>query len=494
MTFKPYNFQVTDLEKLRKNNYTGLLAVDVGGGKSISSLLAVEDSGANQTLIIAPQSTHMSAWNADAQLSIGEEVKVIGNSNKKQRTALADFEWNKPGIYVVTPQLFTRADISMWTPDMLIVDEIHTLGRPGSKGQRKLSGYGSRDNPISLQSGMKLALSGTPARNNFERMWSVTRLLWPELNRRGEVAYDNYYGWLHERMEKEKIVIGRDHNGALKYATNWLAEKEPGKLFSEMPCVIQHFRRQTCCDDPEHEGGFLKHDEPNIIKKVVPIAPAQKKAIKELEKQGLAWVEENPLVVDLPITLQQRIRQLCLGVPIITPTGEFNDDGVEKINVDFAWDTQSSFADEVEDLLEKWGDEPVVVYMSSQKFAAALTERLNRAGVSAFEFSGATTKTRTENLAEFGKKYRVMVATLESVGTGTAGIQKVCNNEIWLERSLDMTVNQQAEGRTDRLHSKGQTQRVIIEDDLGYASGRFSAELERRLALAKSIDRGTYGR
>ena len=486
MTYKPYAFQEKDLAKLREHNYTGLLSVEMGGGKSVSSLLAVQDSGANQTLIIAPKSTHETAWNADAQMALGQEVRVMGNGTKAQRQALSDFEWGGKGLFAVTPQAFTRADISMWKPDVLIADEIHTLNNPGSAGQRRLSGFSAKDSPISSQCGIRLGLSGTPARNNFERLWSVMRFLWPELNQRGQVAYDNPWAWNLSRMTSEDVFAGRKPTGEIRTVKKWLVEKEPGLLFSQAPCVIQHFRRETCCADPTHQGGFLKHNAPNVTRRVVEISPKQKRIIKELEEQGLAWLDEHPMVVDLPMTLQQRIRQACLGVPTLEPTGELDEYGVPKMNVLFEPDTTSSFADAVEDTLEHWGDETAIIFMSSQKFASALTTRLNRKGFKAFEFSGATAKTRMDDLKRLGTDYQVMVATIESVGVGTNGLQRVCNNEIWVERSTDESMNTQSEARTDRLGSRGQTQRVIIEDDLGYAAGRFSEAVERKLALARS--------
>lgn len=486
MTFQPYPFQEKDLATLKENNFTGLLAVEMGGGKSVSSLLAVRESGANQTLIIAPKSTHATAWDADAKMALGQEVRVMGNGTKAQRQAISDFEWGGKGLFAVTPQMFTRADISLWRPEFLISDEIHTLNNPGSAGQRKLSGFSAKDSPISSQSGMRLALSGTPARNNFERLWSVMRFLWPELNQRGQVAYDNPWAWNLSRMTSENVFAGRKPTGEIRTVKKWLVEKEPGKLFREAPCVIQHLRRETCCDDPTHQGGFLKHDAPNVTRRVVEISAKQKKIIRELEEQGLAWLNERPMVVDLPLTLQQRIRQTCLGVPTLEPTGELDEYGVPKMNVLFTHDTTSSFADAVEDTLEHWGDETAIIFMSSQKFAAALTERLNRKGFKAFEFSGATSKTRMGDLEKFGVDYRVMVATIESVGVGTNGIQRVCNNEIWVERSTDETNNAQGESRTDRLGSRGQTQRVIIEDSLGYAAGRYSEQVEKRMQLARS--------
>src|SRR5690625_4416278 len=138
MTITPYPFQKADLEVLKENGWVGLLNVEMGGGKTVTAVQAIEDSGSELTLVIAPQSTHKS-WASTVDVMLGLKAVTIGNANKTQREAKADFEMGFPGVYMVTPQLFTREDVSLWTGDMLIVDEIHLLGRPGSKGQKKLS-------------------------------------------------------------------------------------------------------------------------------------------------------------------------------------------------------------------------------------------------------------------------------------------------------------------------------------------------------------------
>lgn len=482
--FKPFDFQEKDLKKLRDNNYTGLLAMEPGSGKTPTALFSVRDSGADQTLVIAPKNTFANAWNETSKKVLDTEARVVGNGNKKERQALADLEWGLPGVFLVSPQLFTRADISMWTPDMLIVDEVHQLNNANKKGQRKLSGYQVKDKPISRQSGMKLALSGTPARSSFERMWAVTRFLWPERMFQGDISYDNYYGWLNERMSSKKIVIGKDDFGNLKYAKEWLLEKDQGRLFQEMPCVLQHFRREECCEF--HPNGFLLFDKPNEIKRIVELSSEQKRIIKELEKQGLAWIDDHPLVVDLPITLQQRIRQTCLAVPTLTESKELDKDGLPKTDVSFADDCKSSFIDETFNILEQLGDEPVLIFVSSQKFASVLTKRLNKAGITAFEYSGVTSKTRDRDKELFGTEFRVCVGQVTAVGTGLDGLQTVCKNEIWLEVPVDDIDTIQGSARLDRLGAIGQVQRFWVHDDLGYSRGMLGDKLAKRLEVAKS--------
>lgn len=90
-------------------------------------------------------------------------------------------------------------------------------------------------------------------------------------------------------------------------------------------------------------------------------------------------------------------------------------------------------------------------------------------------------------LAQFGKKYQAAVVVLAAGGTGLDGLQKVTKTEFWLERSVDETVNVQAEARTDRLGGIGQVQRYVFHDDDGRSEGRMNAQLERRRSLAQTL-------
>lgn len=496
----PYDWQVADQEELKRSNYVSLLSIEPGGGKTVSGSLAIRNSSPDLTLIIAPQSTHASAWAPTVKELAGLDARTIGNSTKAQKSAFTEFELGFPGVYMITPQLFTRSDVSQWAGDLLIVDEVHQLANPGSKGQRKLSGYTSmtHDNPISQRFEGRLALSGTPARNKFQNLWSVMRLLWPHLNRRGDIAATNHYMWLYDRMTSAKIVTGYNkEKGQKTEATKWLTEREPGRLFNEAPSVIQHFRRRKCCEF--HPEGFLDLEEPQEIRRVVELTGAQKKAIREVEDHSITWLDERPLVTKLPITTQQRIRQMCLGVPSVDwiTEEELDDEGntveVEKMKVWFEDDCKSPFLDELFEILDNLDEgEPVVVYMESQLFARVAVKRLIDAGYKAFEYSGKVNKReRNENLAKFGTEdgHQVLVGVVSSIGTGTDGLQRVCKTEVWLETSVDPTSNEQTQARTDRMGGRGKVQRFYILDSFGYAEGRMSAQLEKRLKLRESTTR-----
>lgn len=480
---KPFDFQREDLDTLKKHDYIALINIQTGGGKTALSAWAAQESGANQILIVAPQNTHNNAWADTIREITGEEIQVVGNKNKAQKEALFNLELGSPGWFAVTPQLmgYVKTDISNWTPDMLICDEIHTYNKPGGKTMKRWVQLG-------MQSNMRLALSGTPARRDFTRMWSNMRYLWPNLYRRDQVAYDNRWGWLAARVGYEEIYTNqRNPDGTPKKAKKWLNELEPGKLLSEAPCVIQHFRRDNCCRF--HPSGFLSHDAPTVIERVVELLPAQKRIIRDFENDMLAWLDDNPMVVDLTLTQKLRIRQTCLGVPTLEEYEAEDEFGepIMKQTLTFEEDCESPVTEEILDILEHLDEgEPVVVFLEMQRFAEVLVKKLQKAGYTAAEFSGKTVKDREGYLERFGKDFQILVATTASISNGTNGIQAVCSTEIIAQGHVDDTLMEQQDARTDRMGSKAQTVRYKIVDDMGYAKGQYSDQLTKRLMINRS--------
>lgn len=479
MTMTPYPYQRQDLDVMQANGYRALLNMGTGSGKTFEALQAHIESRSRVTLIIAPDQTHGSAWLPTLE-KMGLTGRVIGNGNKAKKQALFDFSMGYSGVFLCTPEFFTRTDVSGWSGDLLIVDEAHKLATPKSKGQRKLSGYVAADGqPLAQRFRGVLLLSGTALRNRFELAWSHSRTLWPHLYESGQISYDNFYGWQHQRMEYSEIYTSRrDHNNQPVKVKQYFGEKHPGRWVSEAPAVISHKKRERCC--AFHPNGYLPMNEPTVIHETIALTSAQKKAVAELEKTMMTWLDDNPLVTEIPLTTATRIRQMTLGVPTVT----YDED--DKAEVSFAVDCESPYLDWVLNFVEE-NDEPIVIYTDSQKFAAVTVARLNAAGVSSFEFSGATRNSRDAMLKEFGTKYRVVVGVIAAIAEGTDGIQHVAKTELWLNASLDGTLNEQAEGRLDRIGQTGQILRVYLHDDLGLSENRFSESIEKRLALAKSL-------
>lgn len=485
MTFTPYPSQAHDLEVFRAGGHTGLNITETSGGKTAQACLSIRDADPDVVLIVAPRATIIDPtrnWGEAVREITGRELRFCGNQKKEYRDNLTDFEWGIRGVYAMTHQFFTRVAeerFRSWSGDMLIIDEVHKLATPKSKGQVRMSGYTAKDQPIRDRFPIRQALSGTPYRQRFENMWSIMRFLWPEYQERGEIAYDNYYMWCKERLESQEVYTSRrDVYGNPKTVTVYGMEKEPGRLVSEMPTVVIHKRRERCCEF--HPNGFMEEVEPKVLDHVVELTSKQAKAIRELENHYMTWLDENPLVTDLSLTQKQRIRQICLGEPDVEYW--YDDEGNERTTLVWDKDCKSPALEELLDILESVEPEPVVVFLSSQKFAEVAVHRLRNAGITAEEYSGV----RKADLSKFGQDYRVLVAVTESIGEGTDGLQHVAHTEVWLEIPVSATMYEQATARLDRVGGQ-QVLRFRILDEEGYAEGRINALLQHKLNARQSL-------
>lgn len=327
-----------------------------------------------------------------------------------------------PNATVHLPK-FTRGRKARWSwtkvkPDVAIYDEVHAVSNRWSNGFAVLK---------TLKPGYKLALSATAQGNRFKGIWSVCRWLWPDdinPNTGEHYVARGQWAWAYQWANVSDDYFAGKVIGD---------EKVPGAFVASLPCYVRL-------------ESTLKEPEP--IKVYVDLTPAQRKMYEQMQAQDLAWLEENPLVADLPIVKQQRLRQMALG------TVQFND----KDEVDFADDTSSAKIDAlVEQIIPEHEDEPMLILTCSKKFAKVVAKRL---GPTAVEWSGdVNAKTRAEIMTRFGKDVKYIVAQIQSVAEGIDGWQRVCHIVVWLSELVgNPTLNHQAAGRINRT---GQTKTVL---------------------------------
>lgn len=483
----PYDWQLRDLAKLRANNYTGLVAIEAGGGKSLTATLALIEARPQVTLIVAPKSTHQTAWIPTIRDNAGITPRIIGNDNKATKAALMDFLFSYPGVYIASPQYVTRADVSDWRGDMIIHDEAHQGSTAKSKLQRKLGGYHPSDgHPLAHRFTHRLALSGTPMRQQFSNLWGVMRMLWGDTHYlRGQVAASNFILWEHDRMTHQTVYTNqRNPDGTPKTVKEYLGEAQPGRLLAEMPCYVMHKRRETCCS--AHSGGFLPTEAPQVIRRTVELTTKQKRSVKDMEKTMMAWLDENPLVADIPLIAKQRVRQMTLGEASVEYFMGTNADGedIEKNTIVFDSNCASPALDEAIHILTNLpDDENVVVYLESRRFAEVAVKRFNEAGFKAAEYSGV----KKADLTKFGKEFQVLVGVISALGTGTAGLNHVAHTDIFIEQPISLTNLEQVSARLDRLDNTHRVQRFILLDDMGIQEGRFEDLAATKIAVNRSL-------
>lgn len=466
----PYPFQEADIQAILDGGGSGFVVAETGAGKTLIATEVMRRSSAQSMLIVAVRSTIRDTW-TEGIIAQDPSAKVYRlDGTKENAENWVNYTLGMPGYYICTHSIFTlRAEeLNHGNPDQTIVDEAHLLSNRDSAGGKALRRFRSR---------ARLVMSGTMFRNRFDNFWNLLRWVYPKRDKPGDIADKSYWRWCQKWC---RMVY--DHFKQSKQSPD--GELVPGALAAAIPVYVQHFKRQRCCEF--HPNGFLDLPEPIEIRRILELTPAQKRMIKQMETDYIAWLEDNPTVAKLPVTARMRIRQMTLGVPSVIPATED-----EKEEVYFDVDCESPTLDDIEEWLKAHPDEKVLFLAQSQKFLAEATRRFSAKGYKAFEWSGMASEVSRDKAKEAFKNgdLQLVFGQVQSIGTGIDGLQSATNILWSLETGDDATTEIQAEGRLDR---RGQVRGVVHIKSIRAGSldeGVVGKQLEKRLAMNASLKR-----
>lgn len=444
---------------LAEPTQAALIASEMGTGKTSVAVEVIRRITPNKpVLIVAPLSTFIGWEKTIARQGIDIPVRRIA-TGKEHAGSFDDIVAGIPGIYLIGHAMFRRKEWRKVRLSVLIYDEVHDVSNRKSLGHRKL---------MNTKSEWRIAMSGTPAGNKFPGMWAVTRWLWPlDIDR-------SFWRWAAEFSHVEfDPYSGKKAEG----------EREPGKFVSTLPCYVR--------DRTSLEAQYLEEI------RYVELTPRQRQVYSEMEQMMLMMVkgtgEENDLhVASLPIVQRARLRQITLGVPHINGqkwvTRKDKDGEKYKAlvdDIDFELDTKSSKIDALKEITAAHEDENFLILMDSARFAKVTQHRM---GDSARLWSGDTPQEEREHLLEtFGKDFQYLVATIPSIGTGTDGLQHVCNHMVWLSRSEHRLLNEQSVARLLRTGQKKDVRSWDIQAHETYDSGIFQNLELQALMMQRSL-------
>lgn len=425
-----------------------LNASTMGAGKTMTAVEVAKELNAETVLLIAPLGTRLGWQVTFERQGVTLPFKWI-NSTNGGKQALSDWEWQLPGVYFVGVEYFARlgwdgkARSSVWSqvPDLVLFDEVHRTQNRNSKTYKTLK---------QVKAGFKLSMSGTPTGNKFDGAWAVAKWLWPDR------VNNSFHGWAGAWCEFE-------YNHFAPGGRQITGEKRPGAFFNSLPCYVR----------------IESELDVDIVQdvKYVELSSKQRKAYNDLEKSMITWVEGNPLVVEFPITLRARLRQATLGMFSVDADGA----------VSFADDCESSKIDAMlEVLADDFDGEPALILTDSRKFADVVVSRLNcRAAAWHGEVSQAQ---REERKAKFiAGDIDYLVAVTSAIAEGVDGLQHATRNILWLSRSDNRLLNEQA---LARVHRQGQTRQVRSVEIVAvntYDSGVLSDQLVKAVEMNKIL-------
>lgn len=431
--------QLSAVEKITSSSTKAALNASLmGSGKTLMGVEVAKRINAKTILIIGPLNTYWGWWDTiQRQTDYASTITKI-DSTKSGKEALAELTAGKAGWYFVGREYFRTLDWSKIVPDMAMVDEAHFMQNRNSKSFKSM---------MKLKAGFKLSMSGTPFGNKFEGAWAVTRWLWPNVIPKG------FWSWAMD-------YCNLGYSPFTKYDIT--GEAEPGKFANDLPCYIRL--------EPDHKLEVVEEV------RYVDLLPAQKKLYDKLEKDLVVWLEDNPLVVEVPIATRIRLRQITLAVPSLTETGE----------VVFADDAKSTKYQALKEIIQDNPDDAMLLLTDSQKYASLVATRL---GSEAFEWSGKANQTQREEAKQkFIKgELKYIVAVIPAIAEGVDGLQDVCSTIVWLSHSDSNILNQQV---VDRIRRRGQKEVVKIYDIVArdtYDEGQLSTLVQRQLDMNASL-------
>ena len=168
----PYPFQVKAANQAKKWSGRCLLALEMGLGKSLTSLLwAYEHPEARPIIIVCPASLKWN-WERECKVHFGMRAEILEGINPKRYT----FSFTRRNIVIVNYDiLYAWLDfLKALKPQLIILDECHYIANLSARRTKTVR---------KLCSGVPhvLALSGTPLTNRPLELWPTLNILRPEL-------------------------------------------------------------------------------------------------------------------------------------------------------------------------------------------------------------------------------------------------------------------------------------------------------------------------
>ncbi len=442
-------------ERLRSYQRTGIaflvassgavLADDMGIGKTVQTIFALEQLGAYPALVVCPKTVKRGWVDEFARWAPHRSVTVVTTGSSKARQLNADTDVTvinyeslrtasrlaPYGSVRLTPAEKIPGPLNRpWAA--LVADEAHKAKDPASKQTRALWAVGATAR-------YRFALTGTPVANTPEDFWSLLHFVSPSEWPRKTTFIDRYCEVSHDWHGGVSIDGFRE---ATKQ--EFFAAADPRFLRRPKALVLPHLPPKT------------------YERRWVEMSPKQAKAYRDMEKDQVAFLDNDSTVAAFDqLTLLARQSQFASAYgEAVWLDGE---DGVRKCKVTLT--EPSSKCEAVMELLTEIGNEPLVVFAQSRQLIDLMQTRLIRATIP----HGRITGSENEKVRQMAKDdfisghSRVLLLTLGAGSTGLDGLQNVASTACFMQRSFNAVENAQAE---DRIHRLGQNAGKVTIVDL----------------------------
>jgi SNF2 family DNA or RNA helicase len=425
---------------------SALIADDMGLGKTYEGIARDVDLRRDKyayrrpTLIVAPAGTHQDwydsiyAYNDKWEKGKGT-VCVIDRKNRLPfvRELLHAGE-NAPGstfpcyfiMHYEALRLIPELKEIAWFH--IIADEVHRIKNKAAQQTVALK---------KLTTKYKTGLSGTPADNKPQDLWSVLNWLWPK-------KYTSYWKFVNQTCIFEATGLTQAKTGrSFRKIIDVNPEGAAAMLSDIRPYYVRRKKDEVGIDLPPKYW----------TQRWVELGSKQRKAYDAMRKDMLAWVgeqEDTPLMAGQVVTQLVRLQQLALGTPVVNEHGRV-----------FEMEEPSVKLDDLKEIIEGNPNESIVVFSQSRSMVNLVCASLGAKGITVRPYTGSVSQDdRTRSVQDFQRgEIQVLAGTIAAGGEGITLHR--ASTVVFLDRMWNPTRNRQAE---DRLHRIGQKNAVQVID------------------------------
>ena len=430
----PYPFQLTGAAWLGAGN--SILADDMGCGKTIQALTALNAAASGDALVVTTSSMKYK-WAEEAAIWAPAWTSVVvvdGSADKRSKAiekappgTLFIINWEslrlhtrQSGYGSITLTSAERAEkeLNRRNIKVVIADEAHRAKDPKSKQARSLWQVS--------KGAVSWALTGTPVANVPNDLWALLHLMDPTV-------------WASRSAFQDRYVYGFTADWGFE-PVGWRAENKE-ELFRFVDLyMLRRSKAEVLPDLPAK----------TYETRTLDLTPKQAAAYRDLRKEMMTTVGGDLLTTDNTLTQLIRLQQTASATPVVVD-GEVV--GLEK---------PSNKVAALLEILSEGDSEPVVVFAQSRKLIDLAEAELDSKGISSVRITGSEgSELRALNVQTF-QEGRVRVA-LCTFGAGSEGITLTrASTAVFLQRPWSLVQSRQAE---DRIHRIGQdADKVLIID------------------------------
>ena len=383
-----YPYQKESLSFLEAVNGRGLLALDAGLGKTISSLayIQMKRNEINKTLIICPSCVKV-MWGRESKKWIGQKAQILsGRKPYKIDKNLVVINYDVVAYW--------QKELIKEGYDTIIIDEIHYLANPKSKRSKAIK-------EISKKSNRVVGLSGTPIRSKpselFNPLQIINKNIFPvkrAYEKRYCNAYESKWGWdctgssnLEElnQILKDTVMIRKRKQDVLKDLPSYRETIIPVQIDRNEYDVIENDFKKWLEDNGKSTPATV----------LTQIAPLRMECLKQKLPHVKDWIDDF----------------LNSGEKLVVF-------GVHKIGI--------------AELMKRYKDIAIKIdgSLSAEKKQNAVDKFIN------------------------DDECRIIFGNIQSIGTGTDGLQRVCNNALFIQDPWTPSDKHQAISRLVRVGQK----------------------------------------